>query len=103
MMNDSKIPLEGWSALLRLSWPQISAYVFEVIWSDIDLYHAYRDFTTDPVRYPAEDMREFISELASVPAPSDRALIDIHAIVDRKRATLRTDRGRGDSRLNQQD
>ncbi|KAF9779894.1 glycosyl hydrolases family 31-domain-containing protein [Thelephora terrestris] len=45
-MNESKIPLE-------------------VIWSDIDLYHAYRDFTTDPVRYPTEDIRSFISALAS--------------------------------------
>lgn len=43
-MNDSKIPME-------------------VIWSDIDLYHAYRDFTTDLVRYPAGHMRDFISEL----------------------------------------
>lgn len=81
----------------------VYAYVFEVIWSDIDLYHAYRDFTTDPVRYPAEDMRNFISELASVPALGDWISIDIYAIVDRKRATLCTDRGRGDSRVNQQD
>jgi len=43
-----------------------ATYVFQVIWSDIDLYHAYRDFTTDPVRYPAEEMRDFISELVSV-------------------------------------
>ena len=55
----------------------VSSYVFEVIWSDIDLYQAYRDFTTDPVRYPAGDMRNFISELASVPAPGDQGLIDI--------------------------
>jgi alpha-glucosidase (family GH31 glycosyl hydrolase) len=45
----------------------VSAYVSKVIWSDIDLYHAYRDFTTDPVRYPTEDIRSFISALASVP------------------------------------
>ena len=81
----------------------VSAYVFEVIWNDIDLYHAYRDFTTDPVRYPAEDIRGFISELASALAPSDRAIIDMHTIVDRKRATLRTHRGRGNSRVDQQD
>ena len=74
-----------------------------MIWNDIDLYHAFRDFTTDPVRYPAENTRDFISELASVPAPSDWVLIDMRAIVDRKRATLRTDRGCGDSRVNQQD
>ncbi|KAH8111170.1 glycosyl hydrolases family 31-domain-containing protein [Phellopilus nigrolimitatus] len=37
----------------------------EVMWNDIDLYHALRDFTTDPVSFPAEDMRSFIRELAS--------------------------------------
>lgn len=62
----------------------ISAYVFQVIWNDIDLYHAYRDFTTDPVRYPAEDMRDFISELAGVHASSDCILVDTSTIIDRK-------------------
>ncbi|ESK96883.1 alpha-glucosidase [Moniliophthora roreri MCA 2997] len=37
----------------------------EVMWNDIDLYTAYRDFTTDPGRFPAEDVRGFIRELAS--------------------------------------
>lgn len=36
----------------------------EVLWNDIDLYHAVRDFTTDPVSYPGEDVRAFIRELA---------------------------------------
>jgi hypothetical protein len=80
----------------------VSAYVFEVIWSDIDLYHAYRDFTTDPVRYPARDMRGFISELASVPASGDLGLIDMSSISGRKRTTLCTYRGCGDPRVNQQ-
>lgn len=35
------------------------------IWNDIDLYHAYRDFTSDPVSFPGEDMRTFIRELVS--------------------------------------
>lgn len=35
------------------------------MWSDIDLYHAYRDFTTDPTSYPADEVREFIRELVS--------------------------------------
>ena len=74
-MNASNIPLEG-----RFFSPTtllISAYVFKVIWSDIDLYHAYRDFTTDPVRYPAGEMRDFISELASVPASCNWFSVDV--------------------------
>ena len=37
----------------------------EVMWNDIDLYHAYRDFTSDPVSFPGEEMRSFIRELVS--------------------------------------
>ncbi|KAI0778948.1 glycosyl hydrolases family 31-domain-containing protein [Trametes elegans] len=37
----------------------------EVMWNDIDLYHAYRDFTADPVSFPPDEVREFIRELAS--------------------------------------
>ncbi len=33
------------------------------MWNDIDLYHALRDFTSDPVTFPAEEMRRFIEEL----------------------------------------
>ncbi|KAJ7311650.1 glycosyl hydrolases family 31-domain-containing protein [Mycena albidolilacea] len=35
----------------------------EVMWNDIDLYHAFRDFTTDPEKFPADEMRDFIMEL----------------------------------------
>ncbi|KAF8177576.1 glycosyl hydrolases family 31-domain-containing protein [Mycena galopus ATCC 62051] len=35
----------------------------EVMWNDIDLYQAFRDFTADSVRFPADEMREFIREL----------------------------------------
>ena len=35
----------------------------EVMWNDIDLYHALRDFTTDPVSFPADQMKSFIAEL----------------------------------------
>ncbi|TFK33736.1 glycosyl hydrolases family 31-domain-containing protein [Crucibulum laeve] len=37
----------------------------EVMWNDIDLYHAVRDFTADPVSFPVEEMRSFIRELAA--------------------------------------
>ncbi|KAF5346407.1 hypothetical protein D9758_012761 [Tetrapyrgos nigripes] len=36
----------------------------EVMWNDIDLYHALRDFTSDPINFPAEEVRSFIQELA---------------------------------------
>ncbi|PFH48160.1 glycoside hydrolase family 31 protein [Amanita thiersii Skay4041] len=39
----------------------------EVMWNDIDLYHAKRDFTTDPVSFPGESLREFITELVNIP------------------------------------
>ncbi|KIM36315.1 glycoside hydrolase family 31 protein [Hebeloma cylindrosporum] len=35
----------------------------EVMWNDIDLYHAVRDFTSDPVSFPSDDMRKFIQDL----------------------------------------
>ncbi|KAF7304057.1 Glycoside hydrolase family 31 protein [Mycena indigotica] len=35
----------------------------ETMWSDIDLYHAVRDFTSDPVSFPGEGMRQFIRSL----------------------------------------
>lgn len=34
-----------------------------VIWNDLDLYDNYRDFTTDPATFPAEEVRNFISAL----------------------------------------
>ncbi|KAF8587489.1 glycoside hydrolase family 31 protein [Ramaria rubella] len=37
----------------------------EVMWNDIDLYHAVRDFTTDPVSYPIEQVKAFINELTA--------------------------------------
>lgn len=45
----------------------------EVMWNDIDLYHAIRDFTTDPVSFPAGEVREFVDELVRDP-PSSFAL-----------------------------
>ena len=43
-----------------------------VMWNDIDLYHAVRDFTSDPVTYPGEAVRAFTTELviSSVASPN---------------------------------
>lgn len=35
----------------------------ETIWSDIDYMDSYKDFTTDPYRYPEDDFQDFLSEL----------------------------------------
>ena len=35
------------------------------MWNDIDMYHARRDFTSDPVSFPPDEMRTFIQELVS--------------------------------------
>ncbi len=40
------------------------------MWNDIDLYHAFRDFTSDPVSFPGDEMRAFIQELVSCVLPS---------------------------------
>ncbi|KAI1787666.1 glycosyl hydrolases family 31-domain-containing protein [Ganoderma leucocontextum] len=37
----------------------------EVMWNDIDLYHAIRDFTTDPVSFPVGEVRAFIDDLTA--------------------------------------
>ena len=42
----------------------------EAMWNDIDLYHAFRDFTTDPVSFPIDEVKAFIEELV-------RCLVDI--------------------------
>lgn len=33
------------------------------MWNDIDLYHAVRDFTSDPTSFPGDEVRAFIAEL----------------------------------------
>ena len=40
-------------------------FFFEAMWSDIDLYHAVRDFTTDNVSFPGEEVRGFVRGLVS--------------------------------------
>jgi len=36
------------------------------MWNDIDLYHAFRDFTTDPVSFPIDEVKGFIDELVCI-------------------------------------
>ncbi|KII83953.1 glycoside hydrolase family 31 protein [Plicaturopsis crispa FD-325 SS-3] len=35
----------------------------EVMWNDIDVFHSLRDFTSDPVSFPGDEMRVFIQNL----------------------------------------
>ncbi|KAF8510825.1 glycosyl hydrolases family 31-domain-containing protein [Hysterangium stoloniferum] len=37
----------------------------EVMWNDIDLYHAVRDFTTDPVSFPIDEVKALVDELTA--------------------------------------
>ena len=39
------------------------------MWNDLELYHEYRDFTTDPATFPAEETRAFIKDLVSCSVP----------------------------------
>jgi len=60
-MRAANIPLEG-KHLFRVIGLFLKIWR-KVQWQDIDIYHALRDFTSDPVSFPAEEMRSFIREL----------------------------------------
>ena len=62
----------------------------EVMWNDIDLYHAIRDLTTDPVSFPAAEVRAFIDELVRCCRSIPRVVRTRHAkhATDRQSATL---------------
>ena len=63
-MREANIPLEGLFILFEDYVGTLTGAI--VMWNDIDLYHAFRDFTSDPVTFPGDQMREFIRELVSV-------------------------------------
>lgn len=63
-MRAADIPLEGKHPAPTIL-DHIPEYYTLVMWNDIDLYHAFRDFTTDPVSFPADEERAFIQELVS--------------------------------------
>ena len=56
------------------------------MWNDLELYHDYRDFTTDPTTFPAEEMRNFIRVLV-------RRLVPLQDSVGRTDLSLRTRMG----------
>lgn len=47
------------------------------MWNDIDMYHAYRDFTLDPVAYPVDEFKAFVDELVCALRP--RSSVSAHA------------------------
>lgn len=65
-MRAANIPLEGSSLFYICSGLLNINHNKSVMWNDIDLYHAVRDFTSDPVSFPADEVRDFIRELVSV-------------------------------------
>lgn len=77
-MREADIPLEGNSksqSVVISADTDLGCRSNSVMWNDIDLYHAVRDFTTDPVSYPGEDVRAFIKELVSKIKPIRRRAV----------------------------
>jgi len=59
------------------------------MWNDIDLYHAVRDFTSDPVSFPGEEMRKFIGELVCTICSRDISrIVKDSLITDGKQPTV---------------
>jgi hypothetical protein len=75
-MRAAGVFLEGQANFYETFGPLFS-FGPAVQWSDIDLYHAYRDFTTDPVSFPADELRAFIQELVSVSPDGMRIVLTL--------------------------
>ena len=68
----------------------------ETMWNDIDLYHSFRDFTTDPVSFPIDEVKAFIEELVSCAAEKGAravVLIFLSFLLGGKQPTLHPDCG----------
>ena len=63
-MREANVPLEG-EAIGPDSSSDIILTGSIVMWNDIDLYHALRDFTTNPVSFPTDEVEVFIDELVN--------------------------------------
>ena len=63
-MREANIPLEG-KAMGPDSSSDIILTGLIVMWNDIDLYYDLRDFTTDPVSFPTDEVGAFIDELVN--------------------------------------
>lgn len=61
-MRGAGVPLEG-ASTVSCARDRSVYWGRAVMWNDIDLYHSLRDFTSDPVSYPPEEMRAFTREL----------------------------------------
>ena len=72
-MREANIPLEGMSPCPFSVLSCVNGSML-VMWNDIDIYHAFRDFTTDPYRFPASEVKQFIEELVSAESNDDTLL-----------------------------
>jgi alpha-glucosidase (family GH31 glycosyl hydrolase) len=68
-MRAANIPLEGMGDVHAQPADLILTTPHAVMWNDLELYHDYRDFTTDPATFPAEETRKFIRDLVSRSIP----------------------------------
>src|SRR6266702_1236059 len=68
-MRAADIPLEGSGNVHAPPTGFILITPHAVKWNDLELYNDYRDFTTDPATFPAEELRNFIKDLVSCSVP----------------------------------
>lgn len=62
-MRAANVPLESGSHPVMFFECHSLTMPGEAMWNDIDVYHSLRDFTSDPISYPGDQMRDFIRNL----------------------------------------